>query len=68
MSSAASSASNDARAARDGAITAIEFSPFQGSPVGQPIGERNDRDPVLRSAVALLRDVALLSELTGPRA
>jgi methylated-DNA-[protein]-cysteine S-methyltransferase len=37
--------------ARDGAVTAIEFSPFQASPVGQPIGERRDDDPLLRAAV-----------------
>ncbi len=36
--------------ARDGSITAIEFSPFQGSPSGAPIGERGDDDPLLRDA------------------
>ena len=35
--------------AREGALTAIEFSPFQASPLGQPRGERSDDDPVLRS-------------------
>ena len=29
--------------ARDGSITAIEFSPFQPSDVGAPIGERERR-------------------------
>jgi methylated-DNA-[protein]-cysteine S-methyltransferase len=50
--------------AREGMITAIEFSPFRGAPVGgspetvaappppdPPIGERQDDDPLLRSAV-----------------
>jgi methylated-DNA-[protein]-cysteine S-methyltransferase len=37
--------------ATEGAITAIEFSPFKHSPTGQPIGERNDDDPLLRRAV-----------------
>jgi methylated-DNA-[protein]-cysteine S-methyltransferase len=37
--------------ARDGAVTAIEFSPFRGSPMGEPIGERADDDPLLRRAV-----------------
>jgi methylated-DNA-[protein]-cysteine S-methyltransferase len=37
--------------ARDGAIAAIEFSPFRGSPVGEPIGERADDDLLLRRAV-----------------
>ncbi len=37
--------------ARDAMISAIEFSPFQGSPVGEPLGTRADDDPLLRSAV-----------------
>ncbi|MET0999999.1 MAG: methylated-DNA--[protein]-cysteine S-methyltransferase [Marmoricola sp.] len=37
--------------ARGGMIAAIEFSPFQSSPVGQPIGQRDDDNPLLRSAV-----------------
>src|SRR5680860_25480 len=37
--------------ARRGMITAIEFSPFMGSPSGEPIGEREDDNPLLRSAV-----------------
>ena len=37
--------------ARDGAVTAIEFSPFRASPVGEPIGEQADDDPLLRRAV-----------------
>ena len=37
--------------ARDGMIAAIEFSPFQGSPSGEPIGEQADDNPLLRSAV-----------------
>src|ERR1700712_2145793 len=37
--------------ARGGMIAAIEFSPFVGSPSGQPIGERADDNPLLRSAV-----------------
>jgi methylated-DNA-[protein]-cysteine S-methyltransferase len=37
--------------ARDGMIAAIEFSPFRGSPSGEPIGERADDNPLLRSAV-----------------
>ena len=40
--------------ARDGAITAIEFSPFVSSPVGEPIGARSDDDPLLRRAVEQL--------------
>jgi methylated-DNA-[protein]-cysteine S-methyltransferase len=34
-----------------GAITAIEFSPFKSLPTGQPIGERDDDDPLLHRAV-----------------
>ncbi len=37
--------------ARGGKIAAIEFSPFMGSPSGEPIGERDDDNPLLRSAV-----------------
>jgi methylated-DNA-[protein]-cysteine S-methyltransferase len=40
--------------ARDGSITAIEFSPFRMAPDGAPIGERDDDDPLLREAVAQL--------------
>jgi len=37
--------------ARQGMIAAIEFSPFQASPSGEPIGEQADVNPLLRSAV-----------------
>ena len=37
--------------AREGAITAIEFSPFQPPVTGVPLGSRQDDDPLLRSAV-----------------
>ena len=37
--------------ARNGAIMAIEFSPFRGLSDGRPIGERDDDDPLLRRAV-----------------
>ena len=37
--------------ARDGAITAIEFSPFRTPVSGQPLGTREDDDPLLRRAV-----------------
>ena len=37
--------------ARGGMIAAIEFSPFMGSPSGEPIGERDDDNPLLRAAV-----------------
>lgn len=40
--------------ARDGAIAAIEFSPFRGLADGRPIGDRDDADPLLRSAVEQL--------------
>jgi methylated-DNA-[protein]-cysteine S-methyltransferase len=40
--------------ARDGAITAIEFSPFRTPVTGEPLGARNDDDPLLRSAVEQL--------------
>ncbi len=40
--------------ARDDAITAIEFSPFRTSPVGEPLGGRADDDPLLRRAVEQL--------------
>ena len=41
--------------ASDGAIVAIEFSPFRGLANGRPIGERRDDDPLLMRAVAQLR-------------
>ena len=41
--------------ARDGAIVAIEFSPFRGLSDGRPIGEQSDDDPLLRRAVDQLR-------------
>jgi methylated-DNA-[protein]-cysteine S-methyltransferase len=37
--------------ARDGAITAIEFSPFRSPVTGQPLGSREDDNPLLRRAV-----------------
>ena len=37
--------------ARDGAITAIEFSPFKPLDAGQPVGAREDDDPLLQRAV-----------------
>ncbi len=37
--------------ARGGMIAAIEFSPFMGSPSGEPIGERDDDNPLLSAAV-----------------
>ena len=40
--------------AREGAITAIEFSPFRSPATGTPLGSREDDDPLLRSAVAQL--------------
>jgi methylated-DNA-[protein]-cysteine S-methyltransferase len=40
--------------ARDGAITAIEFSPFRRPVSGEPLGTREDADPVLRRAVEQL--------------
>ena len=40
--------------ARDGALVAIEFSPFRGLADGRPIGDRADDDPLLRRAVAQL--------------
>jgi methylated-DNA-[protein]-cysteine S-methyltransferase len=39
---------------QDGAITAIEFSPF-GDAAGRPKGSRSDADPVLAEAVRQLR-------------
>ena len=41
--------------ARDGAIEAIEFSPFKGLADGRPLGERADDDPLLAEAVAQLQ-------------
>jgi methylated-DNA-[protein]-cysteine S-methyltransferase len=40
--------------AHDGAIVAIEFSPFRGPADGRPLGDRDDDDPLLRRAVAQL--------------
>ena len=40
--------------ARDGAITAIEFSPFRPPDTGQPLGFQQDDDPLLRRAVEQL--------------
>lgn len=40
--------------ARDGAIVAIEFSPFRGLADGRPIGDRCDDDPLLARAVEQL--------------
>jgi methylated-DNA-[protein]-cysteine S-methyltransferase len=37
--------------AREGTITAIEFSPFRPPVSGEPLGERDDADPLLRGAV-----------------
>lgn len=36
--------------ARGGMIAAIEFTPFRASPSGEPIGDRDDDNPLLRSA------------------
>jgi methylated-DNA-[protein]-cysteine S-methyltransferase len=42
--------------ARDGAIARIEFSPFaEHLPLGQPLGERADEDPLLQRAVEQLK-------------
>ena len=43
--------------ARDGAITAIEFSPFRAPAAGEPLGFREDDDPLLRRAVDQLDGV-----------
>ena len=40
--------------ARDGAITAIEFSPFRAPEMGAPLGPREDDDPLLRGAMEQL--------------
>jgi methylated-DNA-[protein]-cysteine S-methyltransferase len=40
--------------AHDGAIVAIEFSPFRGLADGRPIGDRRDDDPLLRRAMEQL--------------
>ena len=40
--------------ARDGAITAIEFSPFRTPAAQAPLGSREDDNPLLRSAVEQL--------------
>ncbi len=58
--------------ARGGKITAIEFSPFQGSRSGEPIGGREDDNPLLRSAADQLaayfaRDLKEFDLPLGPR-
>jgi methylated-DNA-[protein]-cysteine S-methyltransferase len=58
--------------ARGGVIAAIEFSPFQASSNGQPLGERTDDNPLLRSAVDQLaayfnRDLKEFDLPLGPR-
>ncbi|NYG56433.1 methylated-DNA--[protein]-cysteine S-methyltransferase [Nocardioides perillae] len=40
---------------RDGALTAIEFSPFRDAAGGRPIGDREDDHPVLAEAVRQLQ-------------
>jgi methylated-DNA-[protein]-cysteine S-methyltransferase len=40
--------------ASDGAIVAIEFSPFRGLTDGRPLGDRADDDPLLMNAVGQL--------------
>ncbi len=40
--------------ASGGAITRLEFSPFPTPPLGEPLGDRDDDDPLLREAVAQL--------------
>lgn len=42
--------------ARDGAISAIEFSPFRADPAGRPLGERDDADPLLVMACTQLME------------
>lgn len=42
--------------ARGPAISAIEFWPFRADPVGRPLGERRDEDPLLQAAVAQLTE------------
>ena len=42
--------------ARGAAISAIEFWPFRADPVGRPMGERKDDDPLLRTAVLQLTE------------
>jgi methylated-DNA-[protein]-cysteine S-methyltransferase len=37
--------------ARGGALTAIEFSPFRSPVAGEPLGSREDDDPLLRRTV-----------------
>ncbi len=39
---------------RDGAISAVEFSPFKQPADGRPLGARNDDDPLLANAVRQL--------------
>ena len=41
--------------ARDGAVVAIEYSPFRGLPGGRPIGQRADDEPLLVETVRQLR-------------
>jgi methylated-DNA-[protein]-cysteine S-methyltransferase len=41
--------------ARDGAVNAIEFSPFRPPADGRPIGQRADDDPLLAEVVRQLR-------------
>lgn len=58
--------------ARGGVIAAIEFSPFQASLSGQPIGDREDGNPLLRNAVEQLaayfsRDLKEFDLPLGPR-
>ncbi len=40
---------------RDGAIVAIDFSPFEQAPDGRPLGERSDDLPLLVESVRQLR-------------
>lgn len=40
--------------ARNGALSAIDFSPFRADAQGRPLGERDDADPLLKNAVAQL--------------
>lgn len=40
--------------ARNGALSAIDFSPFQADAQGRPLGARDDSDPLLQDAAAQL--------------
>src|SRR3954453_11557374 len=40
--------------AHDGATTRVEFSPFPAPPLSEPLGDRDDDDPLLREAVTQL--------------